>query len=414
MQGGTSRVTGPRASTRGRSGGRRERATARGDEDFRREVWRSHGATAEEAGALLAYARCEVPPQALRGEVGCPLPDEPFVAAWEAYQAEARRDGAASSLRRHLVQLRFPVAEGTSGEPAYLGATRRGAPAPEEGGLVFADGGGLHLRIQATPAGRIPVIVAGDRRDFVALVQALAHRNEPRPIPESMGALAVAGYNNWSRIGALKQAWLGEHPGAGEAEWKEAFAALRAQRELYQDRFLVLSSGPYSGLPARAVGCGADEWIEASLRIRLEHECVHYFTRRVFGAMRNSMLDELVADYVGIVAVAGRFRADWFLGFMGLEDPSRPRPGGRLENYRGDPPLSDGAMAVLRRVVRQAALALDGFEPPPPGGGADQDKAAAITALAAVGLEGLAGPRPGPRLAAALAAARPRRGDGAR
>ena len=29
--------------------------------------------------------------------------------------------------------------------------------------------------------------------------------------------------------------------------------------------------------------------------------------------MRNNILDELVADYMGITAAAGRYRADWFL-----------------------------------------------------------------------------------------------------
>lgn len=46
------------------------------------------------------------------------------------------------------------------------------------------------------------------------------------------------------------------------------------------------------------------------------------------------MLDELIADYAGIVAAWGRYRADWFLRFVGLEDYPRYREGGRLQNYR--------------------------------------------------------------------------------
>jgi hypothetical protein len=45
-----------------------------------------------------------------------------------------------------------------------------------------------------------------------------------------------------------------------------------------------------------------------------------YFTRRVFGSMRNNMLDELIADYIGIIEAMGTYQADWFLRFVGLED----------------------------------------------------------------------------------------------
>ena len=106
---------------------------------------------------------------------------------------------------------------------------------------------------------------------------------------------------------------------------------------------------------------GADEWLNASLVIRREHECAHYFTRRVLGSMRNSLLDELIADYVGVVAASGRYHAAWFLRFLGLEEFPAFRPDGRLQRYRGDPPLSDGAFAVLRSVAKRAAERLEAF-----------------------------------------------------
>jgi len=74
---------------------------------------------------------------------------------------------------------------------------------------------------------------------------------------------------------------------------------------------------------------GMDEstWHSLSLIIRLSHECTHYFTRRLFGSMRNNLLDELIADYQGIVAAnGGRYRADWFLRFVGLESFPDYRP----------------------------------------------------------------------------------------
>jgi hypothetical protein len=77
----------------------------------------------------------------------------------------------------------------------------------------------------------------------------------------------------------------------------------------------------------------------------------------VFGSMRNALLDELIADYTGIVAATGRFDPRWFLTFLGLESDGY-RTGGRLENYRGDPPLSDRALHVLGELVRRAAWSL--------------------------------------------------------
>jgi hypothetical protein len=71
--------------------------------------------------------------------------------------------------------------------------------------------------------------------------------------------------------------------------------------------------------------------------------------------MRDNVFDELLADYAGIVAACGEFRSDWFLRFVGLEDPCTYRAGGRLENYLGDPPLSSDAFQVLCTLLRKAA-----------------------------------------------------------
>lgn len=318
---------------------------------------RAFGAGPAEAAELLEYNRSlfVVPPS-----VHLPLEDEPFVAAWAAYEAEARTRGVVPVLREHLVQLRFPIAEGISGTADYQAAVRRGTVPEGVEGLRLEDPEGLRLFIHPTPAGAVPVLLASRRADFEALVRALTRKNEPTPVPASMGACVVGGYNNWGRVAQLRRHWeAGEERVDGAAEWSAAFAVLKGRRELYQDRFILLSDGPYSGVPAQEMGVEPEAWRRASITLRLEHECAHYFTRRVLGSMRNNLLDELLADYAGIVAAAGRFRADWFLRFMGLEDAEGCRASGRLWNYRGDPPLSDAAFAVLQRLVRAAAGRLE-------------------------------------------------------
>lgn len=355
----------------------------------RAETLRAFGAGPAETGELLAYNRSvfEVP-----ASVGLPLPDEPCVAAWTRYADQARTRGVLPVLREHLVQLRFPVAEGVGASEAYRAAGSRGALPERTEDLALTDPDGLRLSIHPTPAGAVPVLVVPHRGDFEALVRALTKRNEPVPLPASMGACMVGGYNNWGRVAELRRAWeAGEAYVEGAGTWSAAFAVLRGRKELYQDRFILLSGGPYSGVPAQAMGMDAPAWSRASLTIRLEHECAHYFTRRVLGSMRNNLLDELMADYAGIVAAAGRYHAAWFLRFCGLEDDGGCRPGGRLWNYRGDPPLSDAAFAVLGRLVRAAAAQVERYDATlPPDARTPEGRARVLLAMAALTLEEIA------------------------
>jgi uncharacterized protein DUF7005 len=105
----------------------------------------------------------------------------------------------------------------------------------------------------------------------------------------------------------------------------------------------VLGSGPYSGAAAADVGLDEAEWTRSSIAIRLEHECTHHFTRRVLGSMRNRLADELIADYMGIVAATGRFRADWLVRFLGLERYPIYRPVGVSRSTAGTSRWAAGA-----------------------------------------------------------------------
>lgn len=367
-------------------------------------VFAAHGADAAEAAELEVYAANAFAPAALP-DAGWPLPDEPCAAAWDGYAARAAGEGTAAALRGVFPQLRFPVQAGIAASDGYRAATLRGeAVEHPAGGVPFRDPEGLRIFLHPTPAGRLPVVVARDREDFVALVRAVTRRNEPSPVPPSMGACIVGGYNNWERVGRLRRAWEASHPSSGAGEWSAHFRAeVVPRRELYQDRFVLLSSGPYSAVPAEALGADPAAWSATSLAIRLEHECAHYFTRRAWGSMRNSLHDELIADYHGLRAGAGRYRADWLTRFLGVEG-ERYREGGRLENYRGDPPLSDDAFRVLQRLVQSAATALEAIDALRPAGPASSaETARALGALASLSLTDLAGPSASDRFAAAYA-----------
>jgi hypothetical protein len=357
----------------------------------RAALWRALGASAAEAGELSTYARNAFDFSSLPQSY--PLADEPFVSAWQSYADAARAEGVLVCLRARLVQLRFPIRAGISASEAYRAATLRGV-LPETGGpeLELDHPGGLQLFVHRTPAGRVPVILAEGRDDFVRLVQAFAYRNEPRAVPPSMGASMVSGYNNWDRIGLLRRRWDATPPGERcRADWSAEFQEIVRQPALYQDRFILVSAGPYSGVAAAQLELADEDWSRRSLVMRLEHECTHYFTRHVLGSMRNNIADELIADYMGIVASEGRYRPDWFLRFVGLEGPQY-RSGARLEVYRGA--LSDGAFRILQIAVRRAVENLDRFDQRRRQAGGpwnDSEKARTIIALSRPGLESLAG-----------------------
>ena len=283
---------------------------------------------------------------------GVPLPDEPFIQAWNEYIQDIAHKGVFEALRQRLVQLNFPVKEGMSANQDYQLATRKGLAASgmkAATGARFEEPSSLKVYLYQTYAGRIPVIETSNRNDFETLVRVFAYRNEPVDIPNSMGACMIKGYNNWDRVARYEQACAGNFD----------FNYMKAHRELYQDAFLILTDREYSGVPAEMLGLADDNWRQLSMIIRREHEATHYFTLRVLGSAKNNLLDETIADYMGIVAATGRYKADWFLGFMGLENYPAFRPGGRLINYLKNKEISEEAFDQLKTYVKNAAENLE-------------------------------------------------------
>ena len=330
------------------------------------------GAGDSEIAELLAYNQNVFDSSNVKlPQIFSPDP-EPGVTVWEKYAAAAETAGVYQVLKECLIQFQFPILAGISQTEEYHTATRKGkfpdesamASRPASYGipLTFTEPEKLQLQLYQTLAGTIPVLIAANREDFVTLVQALTKRNEPQPIPDSMGACTISGYNNWHRIEQYKQQWSVQQHKYSETDWKAEFKRLIPRKELYQDRLIILSTGPYSNVTASNLGLTETEWGQLSLKIRLEHESTHYFTRRFFGSMRNNITDELIADYRGIVAALGYYRSDWFLHFVGLESFPAYRKGGRLENYRGEPALSDSAFKILQILVKKAAENLDRFD----------------------------------------------------
>ena len=359
----------------------------------------SFGASPAEVEELLQYNinRFDL---SLSSTLKFPLPDEPFLEVWRSYADEVSQEGNLSAIYRWLPQLQFPIQENLPSLPEYEDAIKRGRfiyPNEVARGLNLNRPDLCRIAIHPTAAGQLPILTADCRSDFVALIRAFTKKGEPLPIPDSMGAVIITGYNNFHRIHMLRDAFLANTH--DEGSWTAEFARIKQQKNLYQDKFVILGSGPYSGVSASSLNQTEDEWIQMSLRIRLEHECTHYFTRRVFGSMQNNLIDELLADFLGIVSVTGSYNPKWALYFLGLEDRLEYRRGGRLENYRGTPPLTDGAFRVLQKIVRAAIANLEMLDQ----ASRDHEKcfayqAATIHSIASFTLDELAVPDSGYRL----------------
>jgi hypothetical protein len=335
-------------------------------QELRADILATYGADVVQVEELLAYSENGLTQSRLNLPLNFPLESELHVATWIQYAEIAHELGTFAALQPRLVQLQFPIQAGISQTEAYQTATRRGAQThnmPEATGLILQQPERLELLIHQSLAGAIPILVVKNRGDFVALVQALAMRNEPKLVPDSMGACIVSGFNNWDRIRQYRHQWEMASPTTvSDRDWAAEFQRLTLQKARYQDRLIILSDGPYSAVTAAAMRLEEKEWQRISLIIRLEHECTHYLTYRVLGSMHNHLLDELIADYRGIVAAIGRYQADWFLRFIGLELFPHYREGGRLQNYRGQPLLSDGAFKILGILVQAAARNLERFD----------------------------------------------------
>ncbi|MEE2902337.1 MAG: hypothetical protein VYC39_08405 [Myxococcota bacterium] len=326
-------------------------------EEERKAIFRKFGATNSQADKLLAYSNASFDPTSRESELSLPLADENHVSSWLQYKDESEELGVIETLSKYLVQLRFPIQAGISTTEVYRAATRKGDWSAATSAPEWKEPDTIELHIHPTAAGHVPVILAPNREDFVTLIRALVRRNEPAEIPASMGAAAIKGFNNWSRIFELTEEWKSQQPGREDANWNTAFRSINPSKSRYQDAFIILSRGPYSNTSAQKVGCELEDWLSKSLSIRLEHECAHYFCRRVYGSMHNNFRDELIADYAGLVAAVGHFRADWFLKFMGLGADGTYDGEGRLDVYRGN--LDDDCLRIIGKVIVAAAENLE-------------------------------------------------------
>ncbi|OWU91576.1 hypothetical protein DBB36_07065 [Flavobacterium sp. WLB] len=218
--------------------------------------------------------------------------------------------------------------------------------------IKLEDTKNISLELHQSIAGKIPILTIPNKEDFVKILQSIIHKNNPLPIPASMGAVLLNGLNNSKRFNIIKKNWLQNNP---FGDWNTEFTNnIMPNKSLYKDKLIILSTKPYSNVPASQLGLEEDLWISYSISIRKEHELTHLYTLKKYGQATNNLHDELIADYIGIIKTIWNYNKVWMLTFMGLENYPHYREGARLENYVKESKLSPEDFKQLITIIKNA------------------------------------------------------------
>ncbi|HEX8017595.1 MAG TPA: hypothetical protein VF465_20380 [Flavobacterium sp.] len=256
-------------------------------------------------------------------------------------------------LKKCYPQLNFPIETGIEKSELYKDFVLRGKKnfTNLKACMELNDSKSIKFEVSKNLAGKIPLLTISNEKDFVRLIQSLLYKNNPVEIPHSMGAVLINGINNWERINILKNRWLAKNP---SGNWNQEFSNVILNKSLYKDKLIILSTKPYSNVPANQLGLNDDIWISHSISIRKEHEFTHLYTLKRYGLASNNLHDELIADYIGIIKTIGYFDKGWMLNFMGLEEYPKYRRGARLENYIKENRLSQEDFKQLITIIKNA------------------------------------------------------------
>ena len=294
-----------------------------------------------------------------------PLPAHPCVESWRDYAHQAHQTSWTEVLQRLYPGFRFPIQADISNSIAYRNASRDdsydcasalqlNAPDP------------IQFEAVQTAAGLLPALTVSDRQDFENMLRVLLHRNEPVPIPPSMGAALISGLPNRDRIERLRNTYFEDNPTARPGSWRREWETIRKQHKpQYQDRLLLLSVGPYSGIPAESAGFSSNQWLDISRIIRIHHEGAHAFCKQVFGVMHSNLLDELIADFAGLSTALGQFSSKVFLMGMGISPQGEMLAEGRMRNYLNQPELSKTLWPSQAKILCSAAQNLESWQKQP-------------------------------------------------
>lgn len=243
-------------------------------------------------------------------------------------------------------QLLLPIKQGISQTNEYRNAVLRGKPVHRE--LAFSLSEQDRLITYYTPAGEVEALLLANRDDFVHAYRALAYRCESVDVLSSVGACIVSGLINWEKIRNHRMAWVE----AGRADWSSEYKRFISDRNNYCDTLILLSSGPYSSVPAEWIGMDEGVWKQRSIQIRLYHELTHFICRKMMLDREDALRDEIYADCIGLIAALGEYNELLAKLFLGIENGTY-REGGRLAHYaNGD---IENSVLIAQKWIQEAS-----------------------------------------------------------
>ena len=316
----------------------------------------SLGGGESQTGQLAEYCSVNFQALDLPQSLRLPLEEEAHVAHWRKL-AESVNGDALAQLRERFPQLYAPIRSGIADSEVYRRCVRRGELAWAQGfdsKLELREPKQVTLFVHDHVCGALPIISTPIAEDFKAIVRALYYRSEPAEVPASVNALLLAGLVNWKRINEYKLDFVQHNP-APSAWPDEMQRVMRAEPWRFTDKILLICDTNYSGvaaheLPATIQGI---EWLQASRLLRLEHEFMHYATKRIYNRMHLNLLDETICDWIGMRRAIGHYDAELFLRFLGLHSSDDVDHNSRAYMYKDD--LDPEAFSLLGALMQQVA-----------------------------------------------------------
>ena len=160
--------------------------------------------------------------------------------------------------------------------------------------------------------------------------------------PETIGAITYTNLADWQKINQ----GVAEGMASGLSA-SEAFKALTANPANFRIALIAISEGPNSAVPAEKTPYDKRTWLKISRDIRTYHELCHFVCRRVMPDDKPAILDEVTADFNGIVHALGHYDASLAALLLGVNESGYY--GGRLEEY-----LTDEQKANIDEIAREA------------------------------------------------------------
>ena len=242
-------------------------------------------------------------------------------------------------------QLLLPIRDGISNAEEYRKTVLQGLDTAWQDVSFNCDQ--IERYTCRTPAGEAEIMLVSDREDFEHLYHALAYKCEPVPIPASVGAVTISGVINREKINKHRDDYLAR----GNTDWNAEFKRFTADKSNYTDTIILLSSGPYSAIPAEQLQMTESEWAAKSVIIRMYHELTHFICRKLYPEKKDAIRDEIYADCIGLIAAFGTYDPLLAKTFLGIEAEAY-RKDGRLEHYA--PECTEGDIHMARQWIREA------------------------------------------------------------